>query len=110
MSTSGRRWPGRWASRPTACSSSSRCTAPTSPWRAVAPWTRPQADIVVTDDPDVAIAVRVADCAPVLLHDPVNHAVGAAHAGWRGTAAGAAAAAVRAMQRTFGSHVSDLVA
>ena len=75
-----------------------------------APWTRPQADIIVTGDPDVAIGVRVADCAPVLLHDPVNHAVGAAHAGWRGTAAGASVAAVRAMQATFGSRARDLVA
>jgi YfiH family protein len=74
------------------------------------PWARPQADIIVTDDPAVAIGVRVADCAPVLLHDPVTHAVGAAHAGWRGTASGAAGAAVRAMQKTFGSHASDLVA
>jgi YfiH family protein len=74
------------------------------------PWTRPQADIIVSDDPSVAIGVRVADCAPVLLHDPVKRAVGAAHAGWRGTAAGAAGAAVRAMQATFGSHAPDLVA
>src|SRR5438552_3869717 len=42
--------------------------------------TRPQADLIVTDDPALAIGVRVADCAPILLHDPVTHAVGAAHA------------------------------
>lgn len=71
---------------------------------------RPQADIIVSDDPGVAIGVRVADCAPILLHDPVRHAAGAAHAGWRGTAAGAAGAAVRAMVQSFGSRPSDLVA
>jgi YfiH family protein len=71
---------------------------------------RPEADIIITDDPWVAIGVRVADCAPVLLHDPVRNVVGAAHAGWRGTAAGAARAAVRAMQNAFGSHAADLVA
>jgi YfiH family protein len=71
---------------------------------------RPQGDIIVTDDPGVAIGVRVADCAPILLHDPVTGTVGAAHAGWRGTAAGAAGAAVRAMQQAFGSRPSDLVA
>ena len=75
-----------------------------------APWVRPEADIIVTDDPSVAIGVRVADCAPLLLHDPATRAVGAAHAGWRGTAAGAAAAAVRAMHNTFGSRAADLVA
>jgi polyphenol oxidase len=74
------------------------------------PAQRPTADIIISDDPDVAIGVRVADCAPVLLHDPVTHAVGAAHAGWRGTAAGAAAAAVRAMEAAFGSRPADLIA
>ncbi|MEO6239419.1 MAG: peptidoglycan editing factor PgeF [Vicinamibacterales bacterium] len=73
-------------------------------------WSRPTADAIVSDDPSAAIGVRVADCAPVLLHDPVRRAVGAAHAGWRGTASGATAAAVRAMNREFGSRASDLVA
>jgi polyphenol oxidase len=74
------------------------------------PWVRPEADIIVTDDPSVAIGVRVADCAPVLLHDPVRNVAGAAHAGWRGTAAGAAASAVRALEREFGTRPADLVA
>jgi YfiH family protein len=73
-------------------------------------WTRPQADIIVSDDPAVAIGVRVADCTPVLLVDRRTGAVGAAHAGWRGAARGAAAAAVRALQHTFGTAPSDLVA
>lgn len=74
------------------------------------PATRATGDIIVSDDPSVAIGVRTADCASVLLHDPVTHAVGAAHAGWRGTAAGAAAAAVRVMQETFGTRPADLIA
>ena len=73
-------------------------------------WSRPQADIILSDDPSVAIGVRVADCAPVLLYDPVRRVVGAAHAGWRGTAAGAAAAAVRAMEKELGSHPANIVA
>jgi hypothetical protein len=72
-------------------------------------WDRPQADIILTDAPDVAIGVRVADCAPVLLVDRKQGIAGAAHAGWRGAAAQAAASAVRAMQQTFGSQPSDLV-
>ena len=75
-----------------------------------APQVRPEADIIVSDDPSIAIGVRVADCAPVLLYDPVRNVVGAAHAGWRGTAAGAAAATVRAMKREFGTDPADLVA
>jgi YfiH family protein len=76
----------------------------------VSNWPRPEADAVITDDPSVAIGVRVADCAPVLLFDPVKNLAGAAHAGWRGTAAGASAAAVAAMVETFGSHPSDVIA
>jgi YfiH family protein len=72
-------------------------------------WDRPQADIIVTDDPEVAIGVRVADCAPVLLFDPVRRVAGAAHAGWRGTAAFASAAAIAALAREFGSRPADLV-
>lgn len=75
-----------------------------------APWTKPRADVIVSDDPASAIAVRVADCVPVLLADRRRCAVGAAHAGWRGTARNAAAAAVRAMTSEFGSDPADLVA
>jgi YfiH family protein len=76
----------------------------------VGAWPLPIADIIISDDPSVAIGVRVADCAPILLHDPVRHVVGAVHAGWRGAAAGAATRAVRAMQKEFGTHTPDLVA
>jgi YfiH family protein len=73
-------------------------------------WTRPEADVIVTEDPLVAVGVRVADCAPVLLYDRIRGAVGAAHAGWRGTASRVAAAAVRAMQKEFRSQPADLIA
>lgn len=73
------------------------------------PWTRPEADVAVTDDGASAIAVRVADCAPILIGDRRLGVVGAAHAGWRGTVQGAASAAVRAMHEAFGSKPADLV-
>jgi YfiH family protein len=74
------------------------------------PWSRPQADIIVTDDPSVTIGVRIADCAPVLLFDRRLGVAAAAHAGWRGTAAGASTVAVETLQREFGSRAADLVA
>jgi polyphenol oxidase len=73
-------------------------------------WNPSEADIIISDDPDASIGVRVADCAPVLLFDRRQGVAGAAHAGWRGAAAQAAVTAVRAMEQTFQSRPSDLVA
>ena len=67
------------------------------------------ADVLVTDEPDIAVAVRAADCVPLLMADTRSGAVAAVHAGWRGTAAGAAVAAVQALAREFGSKPEDLV-
>jgi polyphenol oxidase len=74
------------------------------------PQSRPEADILVSNNPDVAIAVRAADCVPLLLADRTSGAVAAAHAGWRGTAAGAARVAVETMAREFGARPEDLIA
>ena len=75
-----------------------------------AAWGTPEADVIVSDAPDVVIGVRVADCAPILIADPKRRAVGAVHAGWRGTARRAASAGVAALSREFGSDPADLVA
>ena len=64
-------------------------------------------DGLITDAPGVALAVFSADCTPVLLYDPAG-AVGAVHAGWRGTAAGIVKNAVEAMIREFGTDPAEL--
>jgi len=71
---------------------------------------RPDADALVSNDPRVAIAVRAADCVPLLLADTKTGAVAAVHAGWRGTAAGVASAAVETLTRDFGVQPQNLVA
>ncbi len=73
-------------------------------------WAKPQADIIISDDPAVAIGVRTADCAPILVYDQTRNVVGAAHAGWRGAASHVALAAVRAMHNEFGTNAADLIA
>lgn len=70
----------------------------------------PESDALITNTPAVALAVFTADCTPVLLHDPVTGAVGAVHAGWRGTAAQIAAKAVDAMVENFGCRRQDVCA
>jgi len=67
------------------------------------------ADIIMTRDADAAVAVQVADCVPLLFFDPLTGAVAAAHAGWRGTAAGVARTATRAMGDAFGSRAENLI-
>ena len=67
-------------------------------------------DALVTDRPGVLIAVKTADCAPILLWDGRRGAAGAVHAGWRGTALKAPAHAVAAMAEAFGSRPEDIVA
>ena len=56
-----------------------------------------QADILLSDDGS-PVAVRIADCTPVLLADTRSDLIAAAHAGWRGSAADAAGHAVKALQ------------
>ena len=68
----------------------------------------PECDGLITNEPGIALAVFTADCTPILLHDPVTGAVGAVHAGWRGTAASIAARAVEAMAREFGCRPENI--
>jgi polyphenol oxidase len=66
------------------------------------PWARsaaPAADAMATRQPGTVLGVLSADCAPLLLCDPVARVIGAAHAGWRGAVSGVAEATVAAMER-----------
>ena len=65
-------------------------------------------DALVTDQPGVTVAVRTADCVPVLVHDPRRRVVAAIHAGWRGAVAGIISKTFMLMADRFESTKSDL--
>ena len=68
----------------------------------------PECDALITREPGVALMIFTADCTPILFHDPVTGAVGAAHAGWRGTAQDIAGKTVAAMVEAFGCDVKNI--
>ncbi len=69
-----------------------------------------RADGMITDRAGLSLAMRFADCTPILLYDPVQHVIGMAHAGWRGTVSGAGVSAVHAMQSAYGTRPQDIQA
>ncbi len=70
----------------------------------------PICDALITNEPGTALVVFAADCTPILLQDPETGAVGALHAGWRGTAAGLAQKTVQAMVCQFGCDPANIQA
>jgi hypothetical protein len=72
------------------------------------PSSPPAGDGLSTDDPSLLLGVQTADCVPILLTDRRRRAVAALHAGWRGTAAGIAPAALEHMMREYGSAAADV--
>ncbi|MEZ5741114.1 MAG: peptidoglycan editing factor PgeF [Burkholderiaceae bacterium] len=71
----------------------------------------PQADALVTDEAGIGLVIQTADCLPVLLAAVDGRVIGAAHAGWRGLAAGVlenTLAAMRARQRAPATIVAWL--
>ncbi|WP_035354490.1 peptidoglycan editing factor PgeF [Edaphobacter aggregans] len=69
-----------------------------------------EGDGLVTDLPGVLLGVGTADCVPVLVADTARRAVGAFHAGWRGTVARIVEEGIAEMRREYGTRAEDLVA
>ena len=68
----------------------------------------PECDGLVTGEPGTALMIYTADCTPLLFHDPVTGAVGAAHAGWKGTVKAIGAKTVEAMAANFGCDPKNI--
>jgi YfiH family protein len=69
----------------------------------------PNCDALVTNMPRVLLGITVADCLPVFFLDPIHHAIGLAHSGWRGTAGQIAPNTLEAMRENFGTEPETCV-
>jgi polyphenol oxidase len=78
--------------------------------RVHAPGEYEQCDALITNVQRLALIVTVADCVPILLFDPLHHAIGAVHAGWRGTANAIVQRAIRSMQAEFNTEPDTVLA
>ena len=67
----------------------------------------PAADGLVTQDPEIILTLKVADCVPVFLHDPSKNIIGLVHSGWRGTAENIVSNAIKLMQKN-GAESRDI--
>ena len=69
-----------------------------------------ETDALITNLRGVCIAIKTADCVPVLLFDPRRKVIAAIHAGWRGTAQNIVLVAIQKLVESFGSDPADLIA
>jgi YfiH family protein len=68
----------------------------------------PQCDALITNHTDMPLMVMSADCTPILLYDPVNHAIGAVHAGRAGALNRILPLTLEAMQKNYNTAFSDI--
>ena len=65
-------------------------------------------DFLITAKKNLGIGVMTADCLPIAIYDSAHHTAAIVHAGWRGSVAGVAAAAILKMRELYNSHPEDL--
>jgi len=68
----------------------------------------PDADAYITNEKNLPIAIRTADCVPVFIFDPLHRVIGWAHAGWKGTHQRIAVKTVQKMQEKYRSQPEGL--
>ena len=68
-----------------------------------------KADAIVTDNPNITLFMRFADCVPILVYDPVKQVIGIIHAGWMGTVKKIIHTTIKTMKEKYGCAASDLV-
>lgn len=78
-------------------------------WNDAGSW-QEACDGLISDAVGLPLALVFADCVPILLYDPLHHALGVCHAGWRGTLNGAATATLWAMQAAYDTQPAAVLA
>lgn len=68
-----------------------------------------EGDFLITNIPGIGIGVMAADCLPITLYDPTNHAIGIVHAGWKGSAQQIVRKTIDMMCREYATHSPDLI-
>ncbi len=71
-------------------------------------WHTFQADAMISNQKNLLLVIGVADCVPILFYDPIKKAIGAAHAGWRGTSLRIVEKVLEKMSQEYGSSPSDV--
>lgn len=66
-------------------------------------------DGLITDEPGLVLSTFFADCVPLYFVDPVHHAIGMSHSGWRGTVGRIGAVTIAAMEKEYGSKPEELI-
>jgi YfiH family protein len=65
-------------------------------------------DALISKTPNVLLAVKTADCVPVLIGDPVTRSFAAVHAGWRGTSSSIVSRAIEQLESEYGAQAANL--
>lgn len=69
-----------------------------------------KADAIFTDNPEITLFMRFADCVPIMVYDPIQKVVGIIHAGWKGTVSNIVGSAIAQICETYGCAPSDIIA
>ncbi|MEI6289189.1 MAG: peptidoglycan editing factor PgeF [Chloroflexota bacterium] len=69
-----------------------------------------RADGILTDNPEISLFMRFADCTPIMLYDTQLKIVGIVHAGWQGTIKKVVSQAVKSMKANFDSNPENILA
>lgn len=67
-----------------------------------------RADAMMTNQVDIPLSMRFADCTPIIYYAPQSRVIAMAHAGWRGTVQGIASSVVRAMREAYGVQPGEI--